>query len=139
MIENGHFRELQSIIDMLPMANGSTEGQSQYTENCVTVSNLSRKKRQTFVFSATIALSADFRKKLKRGSLKSKESMSEGVNSIENLSERAGMRANVAIVDLTTASILAHKLEESFIEYVFFLSFHLFLQTSLSGKDDMIR
>ncbi|XP_021893702.1 DEAD-box ATP-dependent RNA helicase 13-like, partial [Carica papaya] len=116
MIENGHFRELQSIIDMLPMANGSTEGQSQYTENCVTVSNLSRKKRQTFVFSATIALSADFRKKLKRGSLKSKESMSEGVNSIENLSERAGMRANVAIVDLTTASILAHKLEESFIE-----------------------
>jgi ATP-dependent RNA helicase DDX24/MAK5 len=118
MIENGHFRELQSIIDMLPMASGSIGGQSQSSENCQTLSNMQIKKRQTFVFSATIALSADFRKKLKRGSLKSKQSMADGLNSIEMLSERAGMRANAAIIDLTNASILANKLEESFIEYV---------------------
>ena len=74
MIENGHFRELQSIIDMLPMASGPAEGQSQNTQNCVTVSSLQRKKRQTFVFFTTIALSADFRKKLKRGLLKPKQS-----------------------------------------------------------------
>nr|TKS12780.1 DEAD-box ATP-dependent RNA helicase 13 isoform X2 [Populus alba] len=116
MIENGHFRELQSIIDMLPMASGSIGGQSQSSENCQTLSNMQIKKRQTFVFSATIALSADFRKKLKRGSLKSKQSMADGLNSIEMLSERAGMRANAAIIDLTNASILANKLEESFIE-----------------------
>lgn len=115
MIENGHFRELQSIIDMLPMTNGSNKGQSEQTQNCVTVSSLQRKKRQTLVFSATIALSADFRKKLKHGSLKSKQ-LVNGLNSIETLSERAGMRANVAIVDLTNMCVLANKLEESFIE-----------------------
>ncbi|XP_027118927.1 DEAD-box ATP-dependent RNA helicase 13 isoform X1 [Coffea arabica] len=114
MIENGHFRELQSIIDMLPVTSGSDDAQSHNTESCVTVSSLQRKKRQTFVFSATIALSADFRKKLKRGSLKSKPN--DGLNSIETLSERAGMRASAAIIDLTNASILAHNLEESFIE-----------------------
>jgi ATP-dependent RNA helicase DDX24/MAK5 len=121
MIENGHFRELQSIIDMLPMTNGSIEGHSQNTQDCVTVSSFQRKKRQTFVFSATIALSADFRKKLKRGTLKPKQSLTDGLNSIETLSERAGMKANVAIIDLTNASIMTDKLEESFIEYVIFI------------------
>ncbi|GMN61475.1 hypothetical protein TIFTF001_030559 [Ficus carica] len=116
MIENGHFHELQSIIDMLPLANGPTVGHSQDSQTCVTVSSVQRKKRQTFVFSATIALSADFRKKLKHGALKRKQPMSDGFNSIESLSERAGMRENVAIIDLTNASILANKLEESFIE-----------------------
>lgn len=118
MVENGHFHELQSIIDILPKTSGSMESLSQNTENCVTVSNIQRKKRQTFVFSATIALSADFRKKLKRGALRSKQLMNDGLNSIETLSERAGMRPNAAIVDLTNASIMANKLEESFIEYV---------------------
>ena len=121
MIENGHFHELQSIIDMLPLPNVSTIENPQSTQNCVTVSSVQRKKRQTFVFSATIALSSDFRKKLKRGVMKSKQSMSDGLNSIETLSERAGMRDNVAIIDLTNASILANKLEESFIEYVIFI------------------
>ncbi|KAL2530251.1 DEAD-box ATP-dependent RNA helicase 13 [Forsythia ovata] len=113
MIESGHFRELQSIIDMLPM-NRSTESQPQNTQNCVTVSSLQRKKRQTFVFSATLALSADFRKKLKRGSVNSRKN--DELNSFETLSERAGMRPNTAIIDLTNASILANKLEESVIE-----------------------
>lgn len=120
MIENGHFHELQSIIDMLPMSSGSIGSVSQNTESCLTVSNIQRKKRQTFVFSATIALSADFRKKLKRGALRLKQQMNDGLNSIETLSERAGMRPDAAIVDLTNASIMANKLEESFIEYVQF-------------------
>lgn len=123
MIENGHFRELQSIIDMLPVTNSPTDGQSQNSQNCITVSSFQRKKRQTLVFSATIALSADFRKKLKRGSVRPKQSLTDGLNSIETLSERAGMRANAAVIDLTNASILANKLVESFIEYVIFICY----------------
>lgn len=119
MVQNGHFKELQSIIDMLPMSNISTEDNSQNAENCVTVSSYQKKKRQTLVFSATVALSADFRKKLKHGTQKKqKQSLTDGLNSIETLSERAGMRPNAAIIDLTNPSILAAKLEESFIEYV---------------------
>ncbi|CAI0383182.1 unnamed protein product [Linum tenue] len=116
MIENGHFREVQSIIDMLPMSSTSTIDQSQESQSCVTETSLQRKKRQTFVFSATLALSADFRKKLKRGSVNSKQAVSADLNSIETLAERAGMRANVAIVDLTNASVLASNLSESFVE-----------------------
>ncbi|KAG5053702.1 hypothetical protein JHK85_006212 [Glycine max] len=86
MVQNGHFKDYQ------------------------------RKKRQTLVFSATVALSSDFRKKLKRGSIQQKQSLTDGLNSIETLSERAGMRPNAAIIDLTNPSILAAKLEESFIE-----------------------
>ncbi|KAH1256144.1 DEAD-box ATP-dependent RNA helicase 13 [Glycine max] len=108
MVQNGHFKELQSIIDMLPMSINSTEDNSQHVYQ--------RKKRQTLVFSATVALSSDFRKKLKRGSIQQKQSLTDGLNSIETLSERAGMRPNAAIIDLTNPSILAAKLEESFIE-----------------------
>lgn len=118
MVENGHFHELQSIIDMLPLPNSPTEENPQNSQSCVTVSSVQRKKRQTFVFSATIALSGDFRRKLKRTAMKPKQSMSDGLDSIEKLSERAGMRDNVAIIDLTSVSIMANKLEESFIEYV---------------------
>ncbi|KAI3874123.1 hypothetical protein MKX03_029799, partial [Papaver bracteatum] len=116
MIESGHFQELQSIIDMLPMTAAPDEGQLDNSQSCVTVSNIQRKKRQTFVFSATIALSSDFRKKLKGGSRKSKQSLSGELSSIEKLSERAGMRADAAIFDLTNAAVMVDKLEESFIE-----------------------
>ncbi|ONK70841.1 uncharacterized protein A4U43_C04F2080 [Asparagus officinalis] len=116
MIANGHFRELQSIIDMLPMSGNSAEHSSQTNHTCTTVPNLQRKKRQTFVFSATLALSDNFRKKLKRSSSASKPANTEGISSIETLSERAGIRSDVAIVDLTNATIMADKLEESFIE-----------------------
>ncbi|XP_058101428.1 DEAD-box ATP-dependent RNA helicase 13 [Magnolia sinica] len=116
MIESGHFHELQSIIDRLPNTPVSVEGHPQTTQACETVLNVQHKKRQTFVFSATVALSAGFRKKLKRGSLTPKASMNDSISSIETLSERAGMRADAAIVDLTNASIMADKLEESFIE-----------------------
>ncbi|KAK7390010.1 hypothetical protein VNO78_25307 [Psophocarpus tetragonolobus] len=116
MVQSGHFKELQSIIDMLPMSNISIEDNSLHVQSCVTVSSYQRKKRQTLVFSATVALSADFRKKLKRGSVQQKHSLTDGLNSIETLSERAGMRSNAAIIDLTNPSILAAKLEESFIE-----------------------
>ncbi|KAG5041982.1 hypothetical protein JHK87_005897 [Glycine soja] len=68
------------------------------------------------LMQATVALSSDFRKKLKRGSIQQKQSLTDGLNSIETLSERAGMRPNAAIIDLTNPSILAAKLEESFIE-----------------------
>ncbi|CAA6666482.1 unnamed protein product [Spirodela intermedia] len=112
MIENGHFNELQSIIDMLPSSSGSVEpGDTSLG-----------KKRQTFVFSATISLSNNFHKKLKRGFLKAKSGSSDDLSSIEKLSERAGMRPDVEVVDLTNASIVANKLEESFID-IFILYF----------------
>ncbi|XP_020106886.1 DEAD-box ATP-dependent RNA helicase 13 isoform X2 [Ananas comosus] len=116
MIEYGHFHELQSIIDMLPVINSSGKQSVQSTPNCETMPILQRKKRQTFVFSATIALSDNFRKKLKRGLSTSKLSMPGSLSSIETLSERAGMRPDAAIVDLTNAAIVANKLEQSFIE-----------------------
>ncbi|XP_022138452.1 DEAD-box ATP-dependent RNA helicase 13 isoform X2 [Momordica charantia] len=115
MIENGHFRELQSIIDMLPGTNGSTEN-SQNAENSSAAPSSQTKKRQTLVFSATLSLSSDFRKKLKRGSTRPNQSGMDGLNSIEALSERSGMRPNVAIINLTSTSVLANNLEESFIE-----------------------
>lgn len=117
MIENGHFRELQSIIDMLPGTNGSTEN-SLNAENSSAAPSSQTKKRQTLVFSATLSLSSDFRKKLKRGSTRPNQSGMDGLNSIEALSERSGMRPNVAIINLTSTSVLANNLEESFIEYV---------------------
>ncbi|XP_062226137.1 DEAD-box ATP-dependent RNA helicase 13 [Phragmites australis] len=116
MIERGHFHELQSIIEMLPLTNGSDEQAVRTTSNCETVPILQIKKRQTFVFSATLALSSNFRKKLKRGLSGSKASMPDDVSSIEALSKQAGMKPNAEIVDLTKASILPEKLEESFIE-----------------------
>lgn len=122
MVEKGHFQELQSIIDMLPRVSDSVEQNSPATEGCRTVLNLARKKRQTFVFSATIALSSNFRKKLKHGLFKSNSSSMDGVSSLETLSQLAGMRVDAAIVDLTNAAIMANKLVESFIEYVLFNS-----------------
>ncbi|XP_066345479.1 DEAD-box ATP-dependent RNA helicase 13-like [Miscanthus floridulus] len=116
MIERGHFRELQSIIEMLPLTNGSDEQAAKNMPNCETVPILQIKKRQTFVFSATLALSSNFRKKLKRGLSTSKASTPDDVSSIEALSKQAGMKPNAEIVDLTKASILPEKLEESFIE-----------------------
>jgi len=115
MIERGHFHELQSIIEMLPLTTGSDEHAARTMPNCETVPILQIKKRQTFVFSATLALSSNFRKKLKRGLSTSKAS-TDDVSSIEALSKQAGMKPNAEIVDLTKASILPEKLEESFIE-----------------------
>ena len=132
MIERGHFHELQSIIEMLPLTNGSDEQAARTMPNCETVPILQIKKRQTFVFSATLALSSNFRKKLKRGLSTSKAS-TDDVSSIEALSKQAGMKPNAEIVDLTKASILPEKLEESFIEYAFFhtnsfiYNWHLYL------------
>jgi ATP-dependent RNA helicase DDX24/MAK5 len=122
MIERGHFRELQSIIEMLPLTNGSDEQVAKTMPNCETEPILQIKKRQTFVFSATLALSSNFRKKLKRGLSTSKASTPDDVSSIEALSKQAGMKPNAEIVDLTKASILPEKLEESFIEYDFCLT-----------------
>ncbi|XP_057531475.1 DEAD-box ATP-dependent RNA helicase 13-like isoform X2 [Amaranthus tricolor] len=116
MIENGHFHELQFIIDMLPANSGAIEKCSQDVQNCTTVSSFQRKKRQTLVFSATIALSADFRKKLKRGTVKLKQSATYGLSSLEALSERAGLRPEAAIFDLTSESIMTSNLVESFLE-----------------------
>ncbi|XP_011620421.1 DEAD-box ATP-dependent RNA helicase 13 isoform X1 [Amborella trichopoda] len=129
MIENGHFHELQSIIDMLPLVGDQSGGEPapspssgdnklhsiKKNDNCLTVAKMQKKKRQTFVFSATIALSANFRKKLKRGA-NLRSASNDGLSSFENLSQRAGMRADAAIIDLTTSSIVAYKLEESVIE-----------------------
>lgn len=113
MIEAGHFRELQSIIDMLPKESSSS--QLKNTENCVTSVSRQLKKRQTLVFSATLALSAEFRKKSKRKSVIADK---DGFSSIETLAERAGMRENKEIVDLTNNSILPQRLVQSIIEYV---------------------
>lgn len=126
MIEKGHFHELQSIIDMLPqVSDHSVEPRSsdgaQPLENASgdeVKQSFKRKRRQTFVFSATIALTSGFRKKLSKGGLhKIKPGTMDENDSLAALSERAGVRQNAAVVDLTSSSIMAHNLEESVIEY----------------------
>ncbi|XP_074377939.1 uncharacterized protein LOC141719455 isoform X1 [Apium graveolens] len=77
------FHELQSMIEMLTGVKKSVEGHSSHAQSCVIVLSFQRKKRQTLVFSATITPSSDFRKKLTRGSLKSK--LNDDLHSMENL------------------------------------------------------
>jgi len=74
------------------------------------------KKRQTLVFSATLALPPGFKKKLKRGFFDDKSVLKKNEYSVASLIQKAAMRSNAAIVDLTTKDILAKKLEESVIE-----------------------
>ena len=74
------------------------------------------KKRQTLVFSATLALPPGFKKKLKRGFFDDKSVSNKKEYSVASLIQKAAMRSNAAIVDLTTKDILAKKLEESVIE-----------------------
>lgn len=182
MVEKGHFKELQTIIDMLPnnnlkpleepkkssrtsnkqmkkhqekspeeevypdsdddqeLDNGDEEEEESGEEEEDEVAEQSgdedidmdptfttpnkvesMKKRQTLVFSATLALPPGFKKKLKKGHLGDKRLSKKNEYSVASLSERAGMRHNAAIIDLTTNTILAKKLEESVIEYALFL------------------
>lgn len=122
MVEKGHFHELQSIIGMLPMAldhspkpvgSDGTQQLENASRNDKANNSFERKRRQTFVFSATIALTAGFRKKLNRGHYGSKM---DDNDSFATLFEKSGLRENAVIVDLTSSSIMAHKLEESAIE-----------------------
>lgn len=123
MVEKGHFHELQSIIGMLPMVldhslkpvgSDGTQLPENASRNDKAKYSYERKRRQTFVFSATIALTAGFRKKLNRGHYGSKTM--DGNDSFATLFEKSGLRENAVIVDLTSSSIVAHKLEESAIE-----------------------
>lgn len=125
MIEKGHFHELQSIIGMLPVALGHSlkpvgEDGTQLSENASKNDKIKysyeRKRRQTFVFSATIALTAGFRKKLNRGHYGSNTGAMDGNDPFATLFEKSGLQDNAVIVDLTSSSIVAHKLEESAIE-----------------------
>ncbi|PKA62745.1 DEAD-box ATP-dependent RNA helicase 13 [Apostasia shenzhenica] len=116
MIENGHFNELQSIIDRLPAVNGTLEQTSEVKIAGKTIPNFQQKKRQTFVFSATVALSENFRKKLKYTTTTAKANMPDALTSIEKLSEQAGMKPDVAVIDLTNAFIVADNLVESFLK-----------------------
>ncbi|KAG0624918.1 hypothetical protein M758_2G013800 [Ceratodon purpureus] len=80
------------------------------------INNEPVKKRQTLVFSATLALPPGFKKKLKRGFFDDKSVSKKNEYSVASLIQKAAMRSNAAIVDLTTKDILAKKLEESVIE-----------------------
>jgi ATP-dependent RNA helicase DDX24/MAK5 len=75
-----------------------------------------KKKRQTLVFSATLALPPGFKKKLKRGFLGDNGVSKKNEYSVASLSERAGVSHQAAIIDLTTQTVVAKKLEESVIE-----------------------
>jgi ATP-dependent RNA helicase DDX24/MAK5 len=75
-----------------------------------------KKKRQTLVFSATLALPPGFKKKLKRGFPGDNGVSKKNEYSVASLSERAGVSHQAAIIDLTTRTVVAKKLEESVIE-----------------------
>ncbi|XP_024532885.1 DEAD-box ATP-dependent RNA helicase 13 isoform X1 [Selaginella moellendorffii] len=109
MIEKGHFQELESIIDLLPK-HGEPREDLDPADN---VFLSAKKRRQTLVFSATLTLPPDFKKKLKKsyGARKKSEQ-----HSLSLLSERAGLSDTAEVVDLTSKNVVAEKLTESVIE-----------------------
>lgn len=126
MVEKGHFQELQSIMSMLPVVDQRKGGVASFDGNgtqsdpssleAASTDTKRTIRRQTFVFSATLALPLGFRKKLKKGHLQVKHQSKSDECSVASLSERAGVRSNAAIVDLTSQNIVADKLEESTIQ-----------------------
>jgi ATP-dependent RNA helicase DDX24/MAK5 len=121
MVEKGHFQELQSIMSMLPIGkNNTVEGTGD--DSLLTSAGEDAKKiirRQNFVFSATLTLPTGFRNKLKKGRLQVKNKQNNDGSSVASLSEKAGIRPNAAIIDLTSKKIIAGAVQESLIQYVF--------------------
>ncbi|KAL2643302.1 hypothetical protein R1flu_010889 [Riccia fluitans] len=120
MVEKGHFKELQSIIDSLPSSHKKAPEEEEYSN----VEGLNaedvdlpkmRKRRQTLVFSATLALPQNFKNKLKISNQKPKPFM-KSLDSVAALSERAGVSHKAAIVDLTSTTIVAKTLTECALE-----------------------
>lgn len=66
MIERGHFPELESIIRMLPRLDVATAPD----DNATPTPNNRPPRRQTFVFSATLTISPDARRKIGAGKKK---------------------------------------------------------------------
>eukprot|EP00897_Mesotaenium_endlicherianum_P006445 jgi/Mesen1/5829/ME000297S05028 len=150
MVERGHFRELRSIVEHLPpqerdlprkkrapLSHSSHSlhshssrshprpDQTQGEDSLEEEGERRTKKRQTMVFSATLALPPDFRQKLKRGAAKAalrakagKKGGAEGgeEGGVEALMQRAGMSHTAAVLDLTTRAVVAGALEEAVIE-----------------------
>ncbi|KAL3696550.1 hypothetical protein R1sor_010626 [Riccia sorocarpa] len=123
MVEKGHFKELQSIIDSLPQnhkksaeeeENSNFEGLNSDVGVEVELPKM-RKRRQTLVFSATLALPPNFKNKLKMSNQKPKPFM-KSLDSVAALSERAGVSYKAAIVDLTSSNIVAKNLTECALE-----------------------
>ncbi|KAG6557418.1 hypothetical protein Mapa_000687 [Marchantia paleacea] len=122
MVEKGHFKELQSIIDSLP-SNQSKAAEEEEYSNVEGMDGVgvdvdvpkTRKRRQTLVFSATLALPPNFKNKLKMINQGPKPFM-KSLDSVAALSERAGVSYKAAIVDLTSTSIVAKTLTECLVE-----------------------
>jgi ATP-dependent RNA helicase DDX24/MAK5 len=91
MVEKGHFRELQSIIDALPKQGGGAPAESDPPEEDDTVAKAPVAKhaaqRQTFVFSATLMVPPSLKKKLKGAG---KVPMRREQGQVAALIERAG-------------------------------------------------
>lgn len=120
MVEKGHFKELQSIIDMLPSREKKQDWEHVDNEAVgadadLPVKPMPRKRRQILVFSATLALPANFKSKLKRGHELPKVAL-KSIDSVAALSQRAGVSHEASIIDLTSSSIVARKLSESVVE-----------------------
>jgi superfamily II DNA/RNA helicase len=94
MVEKGHFKELQSIIDTLPKQGGSAPAESDPPEeddddDMVVEAPVAKHaaQRQTFVFSATLMVPPSLKKKLKGAG---KVPMRREQGQVAALIERAG-------------------------------------------------
>lgn len=94
MVEKGHFKELQSIIDTLPKQGGSSPAESDPPEedgddDTVPEAPVAKHaaQRQTFVFSATLMVPPSLKKKLKGAG---KVPMRREQGQVAALIERAG-------------------------------------------------
>lgn len=90
MVEKGHFKELQSIIDTLPKQGGAPLADSDPpAEDAVAETPQTKHvaQRQTFVFSATLMVPPSLKKKLKGAG---KAPMRREQGQVAALIERAG-------------------------------------------------
>lgn len=94
MVERGHFEELQSILQML----NSDES--------------TKKKRQNFMFSATLSFTHDPPKRLQLKKQKRQPKKLSGNEKLKQLMDLVGVRPNPKIVDITSNKGTCESLQE---------------------------
>lgn len=127
MVEKGHFKELQSIIDTLPKQGGAQSADSDPPEEDTIQEAVPLKhaaQRQTFVFSATLMVPPSLKKKLKGAG---KAPMRREQGQVAALIERAGTHILFPPLVRTYWSSMLRFFNVSFLRWFAVFAFVLFL------------
>lgn len=124
MVQQGHYAELSSILGAIPGASGSQDGdviginEEEEDDDLVEKRQPRSKAKsnepslQTFVFSATLTLPSELRRRLRKGG-----GGASGSATLESLMDKLPFRGRgrPKIVDLTSERKVADKVTEAFI------------------------